>query len=670
MAVSRMKRIQILAHDSTRNDVVAALRNEGVLHVTSPSIELEAIGDGETRRKREHEIASELGKLEYVRNFLKPYYVPSKKGMEKMFNPKFLLDEEELRATVDSFSTEARYQSCVALEGRMRSAEAEIVRKTALATEVAHWADAGVDVDAMVDTRLTRIAPLTVEAGEFEKFRTSLEEAVPDSEFLEVSRSGATVYLVIMYLKEMESDVALILKRHSARWADLSGAAGEPKAAAERLLDEATGLSGDIESMKEEATELALDYETILLVHDDVAERLAKESVHENFGSTGATFVVEGWMRSRDEERVRERLDTITTAIGGSHDSPDASPIHMATRDPEPGEDVPVDLNNSGMVSPFEFVTTLYSRPVYWENDPTPLLAPFFIIFFGLCVSDGGYGITLALVALWLMSKMPHGGARQFMKLLLMGGISTTVVGLITGGWFGIDPNVMPAFIQNAIVLNPLQEPMKMLNVVFIIGIVQVFTGLAIKMIADYKAKRWLDAILDQLLWIVFLSFLVPLGYDFILGGYVPPGIAAIAGRGAQICGVLVILTGARKNANPVMKLLGGVLKLYDIVGYFGDVLSYARLLALGLATGAIAMAINGIAEMAMEIPVAGPIGAVLILIAGHLFNLAVNCLGGFVHSARLQYLEYFAKFFTGGGHVFQPFASARRYSEVRRQES
>ena len=114
------------------------------------------------------------------------------------------------------------------------------------------------------------------------------------------------------------------------------------------------------------------------------------------------------------------------------------------------------------------------------------------------------------------------------------------------------------------------------------------------------------------------------------------------------------------------MKVLGGVLKLYDVVGYFGDVLSYARLLALGLATGAIAMAINGVAEMAMGIPFVGPVAAVVILVGGHLFNLAVNCLGGFVHSARLQYLEFFSKFFTGGGRAFEPFRVQRRYSMIR----
>ena len=322
----------------------------------------------------------------------------------------------------------------------------------------------------------------------------------------------------------------------------------------------------------------------------------------------------------------------------------------------------------SNAVNPFEFVTTLYGRPAYWERDPTPLLAPFFIVFFGLCVSDGGYGVTLAAVSFFLMKKMQPGGGRQLMKLLMMGGISTAVVGAVTGGWFGIDQSIMPEWLKSAIVMNPLEEPMKMLNVVFILGIVQVMAGLIIKMVADIQEGRWLDGILDQLLWVFFLALLVPLGYSFILGGSVPADVAAFCGKGAMAAGALVVLTGARKNRNPVMKVLGGVLKLYDIVGYFGDVLSYARLLALGLATGAIAMAINGVAEMASGIPIVGPVAAVVVLIGGHLFNLAVNCLGGFVHSARLQYLEFFSKFFTGGGRAFQPFSVEKRYSITKKE--
>ena len=427
-------------------------------------------------------------------------------------------------------------------------------------------------------------------------------------------------------------------------------------AAAAVLLEEADGLREKIEELKAQAAELAREHQTVLVVLDEGAEALAKKVAEERFGTTQETFLVEGWIRGRDEEAVRARLTEI------------APEVDISSRDPEKGEDVPIDLNNRGAVNAFEFVTTLYGRPGYWERDPTPLLAPFFIVFFGLCVSDGGYGVTLAAVSFFLMTKMRPGGGRQLMKLLMMGGISTAVVGAVTGGWFGIDPSVMPGWLQSVIVMNPLQEPMKMLNVVFILGLVQIMAGLIIKMVADIKEGRWIDGILDQLLWIFFLALLVPLGYSFILGGSVPDGVMATAGKGALVAAALVVLTGARKNPKPIMKVLGGVLKLYDVVGYFGDVLSYARLLALGLATGAIAMAINGVAEMAGGIPIVGPIAVVLVLVGGHLFNLAVNCLGAFVHSARLQYLEFFSKFFTGGGSAFQPFRVEKRYSMTRRE--
>jgi V/A-type H+-transporting ATPase subunit I len=200
-----------------------------------------------------------------------------------------------------------------------------------------------------------------------------------------------------------------------------------------------------------------------------------------------------------------------------------------------------------------------------------------------------------------------------------------------------------------------------------VFGVLHIFFGLAIKMAGEFKEGRWLDGILDQLVWIAFLAFLAPLGYSFILGGEVSPAIMELSRKGSMVAGLIVVATGARKNKNPIMKVLGGVLKLYDIVGYFGDVLSYARLLALGLATGAIAMAINGVAEMALGIPLAGPIAAFFVIVLGHLFNIAVNCLGGFVHSGRLQYLEFFSKFFEGGGSAFTPFRVEKKYSIVQK---
>jgi len=662
MSVSRMRKLQILAHRSAKTEIVGALREGGVLHISEPEdVESARTGEGQAseRRAREQALIAGLSKLEYLRTYLRPH-APKKKPLESMFNPKLMLTREELESLRSGFDIDQLYDEVASMEGAIRSAEAEISRKEALAEELSHWSGLGLPVEELVDTHRVRVTPIRVESSRFER----LEEELPNEAtggVIEVSRSGSSVVAVALHMKERDAEASSVLKRHGVRVVDLSGAKGTPEEAAAALLGEAEAQRARIEESRAAAAAVAARYDDVLALHDETAEELAKVAVEESFAGTRETFLVEGWIRSRDEAPLRERLNALS------------SEMHVTARDPEAGEGVPIDLRNNAAVAPFEFVTTLYGRPLYWEFDPTPLLAPFFVLFFGLCVSDAGYGLVLAAVTFLFMRKMQPGGGRQLMQLLFMGGLATAAVGAVTGGWFGIDASQLPPWldalrirIDTGEFFNPLKHPMRMLDFVFLLGIVQIFAGLAIKMVADFQERRWVDGILDQLVWIIFLAFLAPLGADFILGKELPGELMSIARTGAMVSGLVVVATGARKNRNPVMKVLGGVLKLYDVVGYFGDVLSYARLLALGLATGAIAMAINGVAEMAGGIPVVGIVAAVIVLIAGHLFNLAVNCLGGFVHSARLQYLEYFSKFFQGGGREFTPFRDGRRYSVIR----
>jgi len=653
MAVSRMRKLQILAHRDAKPEIIHALHEGGVLHITEPSVETGGEADDAPRREIERQQTADLTKLEYIRTFLKPHASTS----GGMFGGRIVLSQAELEGRVSAFDIDAWYERCTDLEGRMRAADAEAMKLTSLAAELDRWRGLGMPVEDLRATRRVSVSLLNVETNSFADLSADLAEDVATSALYEIGRSGAGVNCVALYLSSEEAAVSAVLKRHGARTVDLSGAVGRPEEAAEQLRMRAEEAASSIDDMRSEAEAMAAEYDSVLIVHDELRERLARTTAEERFGRTECTFLVEGWVRGRDEKAVRARIEEI------------AGETHFASRDPEAGEDVPIDLSNGRLVAPLEFVTTLYGRPVYWEFDPTPLLAPFFVVFFGLCLSDGGYGIALALAAALLMRKMERGsGGRKLMQLMLMGGIATAVVGFFTGGWFGIEPTTLPAFMQNAVLLNPLEEPMTMLNVVFVVGIVQIFAGLGIKMVAEFREGRWVDGILDQLVWILFLLFLAPLGYGFILGGNVPAPINSVATNGALAMGAVVVLTGARKNPNPIMKVLGGVLKLYDVVGYFGDVLSYARLLALGLATGAIAMAINGVADMAMGIPVIGIVAAIVVIVGGHTFNLAVNTLGGFVHSARLQYLEFFSKFFEGGGRAFEPFRIHKKYSVVRRE--
>ncbi|MBD3349553.1 MAG: hypothetical protein GF400_10225 [Candidatus Eisenbacteria bacterium] len=664
MAVSRMRKVQILAHKGVRDRVVTALREGGVLHITEPPEDVAGPSGDESaetrgRRTREQKLAAQLSKLEHLRTYLKPY-APKKKPLESMFNPKLLLTSEQLLGMDSEFDVDERYRDVTSIEGEIRSAEADIARRESLAAELEHWAALGMPVEDVGDTRRVKVLLVRTQSSEFDGLARELPEEA-HGEVMEISRTGSSVFAAVLYLKEEEQAASAVLKRRGARQVDLSGATGRPDDAARTLLEGAEAARARIEELKERARKAGEHYDHVLALRDETAERLAKTEVERSFAATRETFLMEGWLRSRDEEPLRQRLGEI------------GAEIDMSARDPEQGEDVPIDLRNNPAVTPFEFVTTLYGRPVYWEFDPTPLLAPFFVLFFGLCVSDAGYGLVLAATTFFFMRKMQPGGGRKLMQLLFLGGLATAGVGAVTGGWFGIEAEQLPRWLAEMRIslstgerFNPLEHPMVMLDFVFLLGIAQIFTGLAVKMVADFQERRWADGIFDQLVWIVFLAFLAPLGADFILGKDLPEELMSASRTGAMVTGLVVVATGARKNRNPVMKVLGGVLKLYDVVGYFGDVLSYARLLALGLATGAIAMAINGVAEMAGGIPVVGVVAMIVVLVGGHVFNLAVNCLGGFVHSARLQYLEYFSKFFQGGGREFSPFRDERRYSIVR----
>lgn len=656
MAISRMKRVQILAHESAKVDVVAALREGGVLHVTEPSIDPGLLRRADPGRARLRELQGRLAKIEYVRGFLKPY-APKKKDLGNVLYGKLHVDQNEFEKILGGFDADAWHERCVSLEGRVRAAEAAIARKEALAAELDHWAPLEAPVEEIRDSARVRIGLLSVGGSDFGELAAGIDEATRESAVVEVSRAGSVVYSAVMFLKEDESKVSPVLKRHSARWMDLAGATGAPDEAARRLLAEADREREAIEKTKEEAAALAAEYADVLIVLDEVAERLAKESAEERFGATRDTFLVEGWVRGRDEAALGARLAQI---------SPE---IEMRSRDPEPGEDVPIDFENNAFVRPFEFVMTLYGRPSYWEWDPTPLFAPFFIIFFGLCVGDVIYGSAIALGAWYFMTKQPRGsGGRITLRLLVMGGITSAIAGALMGSWAGMDVSKFPHVLSRLTLIDPLKDPMPMLNIVFLLGIVHIMFGLAIKMLSEFKQGRWLDGILDQLVWMILAISMVPLCYKYIFGGEVRDVLIAVNSKIALVFLIIAGLTGGRKNKNPVMKIVGGIPKLYGVVGYFADVLSYARLLALGLATGAIALAINGVAQMARGLPVVGILAAFLVIVGGHLFNTAINILGAFVHPARLQYLEFFGKFYTGGGRPFAPFRAARKYSVVQDQ--
>jgi len=394
----------------------------------------------------------------------------------------------------------------------------------------------------------------------------------------------------------------------------------------------------------------------LMLVHDYFMQRRSASAVASIPGATLYTFALSGWVKKKDIDRLKRRL---------SSQFPSSLLIEL---EPAEGEVAPVALENHPLVQPFESVTRIYGLPLYSEVDPTPLLSVFFIVFFGICIGDAGYGLALAIAAAILGWKIRDAGAKRLLRLLFYGGIATFAAGSILGGWFGFEPSSLPPFLGGVRdffirlrFIDPMRDTLKILVIALSMGFLQVIFGLSVSLYIKLRDGDYVSAIFDKLLWIIYLISLAL--FDVSKALFHGGEVRRISMYVFIASAALLVLTQGRGRKNLLLKFGSGVLSLYNTVGYLSDVLSYSRLLALGLTTSIIAMVVNLIAQMTKEgIPILGYIFMFLILVVGHIFNIAVNVLGSFIHSSRLQFVEFFSKFMEGGGEEFRPFKRDSKY--------
>jgi V/A-type H+-transporting ATPase subunit I len=654
MAVSRMLKIQLIAHASIREEIKSFLREAGVLEVTDVSVE------GFRAKEEEAEVVRLTATIERTDSAIQflERYVAKPSFFERLSLGPVPVTSTDITATSREVDIEDISKRCGELESAGRRCRDELAWSNDLARELEPWKSIAIPLDALATPRLMVQFWAFAEKG-FDETRQRLEADHPLAIFDEVSRSSGRVRVAVIVVRSEADRLADALKGEGGIRSNFENLAGTPAAIIEREVGHRAELEAEIEKTEEEARELARVRPKLLVLSDHFHERKGLLEVERHVHNTDRTFIVEGWIRDLDRRKLEKEM------------SKRFSEVELLARPPEEGEDPPVQLENRPAIQPFEFIMTLYGRPLYNEIDPTPLIAPFFLLCFSVCMSDAGYGLVLgALSALVLFKFKIAGGLRRLFKVFLFGSVLTVVVGILTGGYFGIEVKLIPPAIANLMLINPLEEPMKMLNFTFFIGFVHILFGIGVRMAANFRAHLWTNAVFDDLCWILFLLALGPLGYANVLGEKVPGIVLFYCGRAALGLAALLFVTGARKERNKFLGAFKSLIKFYSITGYFSDVLSYARLLALGLAAAAIAVAINGIAQMVTGLPFyTGYVAAVVILVLGHSFNLAVNILGAFVHSARLQYLEFFNKFFTGGGREFRPFRNERRYTVWKETE-
>lgn len=659
MAIVEMKKLTLMALKSDQQAIVQALHRMASVEITDVkqqlSDEQQSSLDIQPVQDQLERLDAEISKIKYILDFI-GRFVPEKKGM---FTQKPLAKVSDYKAAIRQMDElMGVYESCRRLDERLVFIKGERTRINNLIAQMQPWLPLDVPLADIKDTEHVRFMLGTMPALSVDAFIQTVRDSGVDCHVEPISVDQNEAYLFIAFYKSAQAAMEPLLRQYEWSDADVGGLSQKP---ADHVLQWQHQL-GELEKSEsdiiQQLKDLAKYRMSLKLVSDYLAVQKQRIEVLNDFAATKQTFVLSGWIPAERAAELERRLLAITDAYW------------LQIEDPAEGEPFPVAFKNPKLLRPFEMLTEMYSMPDPYSLDPTPALAPFYFLFFGMMVSDAAYGIIISVAFFAAMRLMrTKGMGQKLITLLAFCGISTLFWGAMFGSWFGDLLHIKPLW------FNPMEQPMLMMVISLIFGVLHVLAGMSLKAYMNIKAGHMLDALFDQGSWILVLAgaslWLSPTLSDMLLGKPAPQlaGVSQIGLYMTLIGAAMLVLTQGRHQKNIFMKVFSGVGSLYSITGFLSDILSYSRLFALGLASGMIAMVINIMADL-VGMHGINLIASIPILIIGHVFNLAINGLGAYVHSSRLQYIEFFSKFFEVGGKAFKPFHIETKYTDIEDEEA
>ncbi len=647
MPIIDMKKVYILGHRQERERVFDLLHQMGSVEMVDVKSgegwkDFQELLDPEQPPEVISQIDSKRSDIRFCLDFFQRHFPVRKSMLEQFTGSRLDLTDEQFNDYIKSLDrVEEIQQSCREAEEKLVHIRNEETQSKNLIEDLEPWVALDSPLEEVVEGSWAMMDLFIIPAEQFAPLQEALSETVSEYCLDEVFSDEDNVYFFFSALAEEKQAVDELFRNKAVTRASFPDVTGTPS----EIID---SLNNRLEELKQERSavlgevENLLGYRPMLMAcFDYIDNEYTKHQAVANLAGTENSFLLEGWAPVPIMEDLEKTIGEKTeTAV-------------LTSRDPEPDEDVPVLLHNKGPADPYEVVTKLYSTPKKYELDPTPFMAPFFFLFFGICLSDAGYGILLGLLAFYLYRKLTLGeSGRQLLKLLMLGGISAFAFGIMLGGYFGDLIDLPP------LLFDPLEEPMTMLIASLGIGLFQVYFGMGLQAYRNIKGGKPLDALYDQGFWFLFLNGLI-----LLVAGFATVGqwLAVVGAAG-------LVLTQGRTQRSVILKFFSGLLSLYNVTQYLSDVLSYSRLFALGLASVVIGMVVNSVGELAAG-TIVGYVVLVIILIGGHFFNMIISTLSSYVHTSRLQYLEFFNKFFEGGGRSFQPLRVKNNYVDIVESE-
>jgi V/A-type H+-transporting ATPase subunit I len=658
MAIARMSKISIIAHNSILSELLTKLQGMGNIQITDLPEEEGISGPDSLNGQPQALYAETEGMLLSIEKGIS--YLSNLQGhrpniIDTFFPTKLAVNQQEVERATKGFDYKRVVDELRLIEADLARLEKE--KEGALLQEnlLEPWSDLPLDLGGLEGTERTSLILGFTPTENYDPLRFELEEAIGDVHIEPVGTFGGQTYFMLIHMKGEWGRIEEILGKGQWEKVELpENLSGSVKEALSDLRGHLAALDKRRDELRAKGLELASHKDRLMILYDHFASERERLNVSSSLGRTEHTSIIGGWVRSQDGQKVKKAIEE------------EYEESYVEIGEPEDGDRVPVLMENRPLFRPFELVVNLYSRPRYAEADPTPAVMVFFSFFFALCLTDAGYGIALMVVSFLLLRRRGLGpGSRSLLQVLFISGAVTVLAGALTGGWFGPDLAQWTP-LGRLVIIDPTKNPLPFLIFALGIGIVQLMVGLTIDVYDNIRQGRLLDALYDKISWIVLLSSILAFGLARM--GFLSISLSTPAKIGAGAGAALIFFFAGRRYKSIAARIGWGLYSLYGLSGYLSDILSYSRLLALGVSTGIIAMVVNILAGMVkgiIPLPVLEYLPVVVVLVVGHTFNILINALGAFIHTSRLQFVEFFPKFFDGGGLAFQPFARKSRYTVV-----